>query len=485
MHFFSQKYHTIWFFVLGLLVASVQVLLFYLEVPEASIFPLVLLAIWAAISYPVYFVIAISALVPLSIQLDDVGLGLGLALPTEPMMILFFALLLLRLVLNFSVDYAFLKHPIVVASILYLFWYFVTTLTSSMPVVSLKSFIAKCWFAGVFFFFLSQQLVNKKVINILLVATIAGATIMVLYTVLRHASEGFVRTHSYTIMRPFFSDHGIYAAFIAMYVPVLFVFVFYGKSLNFNRFWRFVFLGLLGLFVLGIVFSYTRATWLSIVAMIGFGVLVRYKVTFKQLLAFLILAITILSWQSERILYELSRNKQDSADRLENHIKSVGNISTDPSNMERINRWKCAVAMAKERPIFGFGPYTYTFQYAPFQRPEDLTIISTHAGTLGNAHSEYFMALSEMGFVGLGLLFALFMSSIYVGLKLFRESEILWVRNLSIGLILGLVTYYSHAFLNNYSEYDKIGVPLWSFLAILTALDLYHSEIKQTNKPIA
>jgi hypothetical protein len=42
--------------------------------------------------------------------------------------------------------------------------------------------------------------------------------------------------------------------------------------------------------------------------------------------------------------------------------------------------------------------------------------------------------------------------------------------------ILGLITYYVHAFLNNYSQYDKIAVPLWAFTAVITALDLYHRE---------
>jgi hypothetical protein len=37
--------------------------------------------------------------------------------------------------------------------------------------------------------------------------------------------------------------------------------------------------------------------------------------------------------------------------------------------------------------------------------------------------------------------------------------------------LLGLVTYYTHAFLNNYSQYDKIAVPFWAFTAVIVALD--------------
>jgi putative inorganic carbon (HCO3(-)) transporter len=48
------------------------------------------------------------------------------------------------------------------------------------------------------------------------------------------------------------------------------------------------------------------------------------------------------------------------------------------------------------------------------------------------------------------------------------------VRYTLLMAMLGLITYYVHAFLNNYSQYDKIAVPLWAFTAVVTALDLYH-----------
>ena len=63
--------------------------------------------------------------------------------------------------------------------------------------------------------------------------------------------------------------------------------------------------------------------------------------------------------------------------------------------------------MWKERPVFGWGPGTYMFQYAPFQAAEDRTIISTNFGVQGNAHSEYFGPLSEQGVLGMLLMLAL------------------------------------------------------------------------------
>ena len=36
------------------------------------------------------------------------------------------------------------------------------------------------------------------------------------------------------------------------------------------------------------------------------------------------------------------------------------NVSTDASNLERINRWNCAIRMYAERPFLGHGPGTCT-----------------------------------------------------------------------------------------------------------------------------
>ncbi len=41
---------------------------------------------------------------------------------------------------------------------------------------------------------------------------------------------------------------------------------------------------------------------------------------------------------------------------------------------------------------------------------------------------------------------------------------------------LGLITYISHGFLNNFLDTDKLSVPFWGFVAIIVALDVYHTQ---------
>ena len=47
--------------------------------------------------------------------------------------------------------------------------------------------------------------------------------------------------------------------------------------------------------------------------------------------------------------------------------------------------------------------------------------------------------------------------------------------------LLGLVTCHVHAFLNNYSQNDKIAVPLWTFTAVIVVLDLHRKEAPNQN----
>jgi hypothetical protein len=46
--------------------------------------------------------------------------------------------------------------------------------------------------------------------------------------------------------------------------------------------------------------------------------------------------------------------------------------------------------------------------------------------------------------------------------------------------MLGLFTYYVHAFLNNFTDFDKIAAPFWGYLAIITGLKLYHHQTEKS-----
>ena len=182
---------------------------------------------------------------------------------------------------------------------------------------------------------------------------------------------------------------------------ILVIYGFAGRHFGISLPFAPVVILLLAILLFGIVVSYTRATWLSLVAAAAVYLVLKLRIKFGWVLLALAGVLTYGIAQQDQIMYYLEANKQGSSDDIEGHVKSVSNVTTDPSNLERINRWKCAARMVSERPWFGFGPSTYVFQYSPFQKSDELTLISTFSGDLGDAHSEYFSAMSEAGYMGM------------------------------------------------------------------------------------
>ena len=173
------------------------------------------------------------------------------------------------------------------------------------------------------------------------------------------------------------------------------------------------------------------------------------------------------------------KNKQGTSQNFMEHVQSMSNISTDASNLERLNRWASAIRMFKDRPVFGFGPGTYQFEYAPYQSSEEKTLISTNAGDRGNAHSEYIGPLSEEGLLGTILVICVFIYSIVVAMRVYRRSDDKDVKMLTLATMLGLLTYYFHGLMNNFLDSDKASVPVWGYIAILVAFDLYYLPARE------
>jgi O-antigen ligase len=225
------------------------------------------------------------------------------------------------------------------------------------------------------------------------------------------------------------------------------------------------------LLLTGLVFSYSRAAWVSVAGGIGVLLIILFKVPGRTvLLGFALLAVAVLLFGKMAIM-KMEGNKVDSSDNLGQHFESISNISTDASNMERLNRWACAFRMFEEKPLLGFGPGTYMFQYAPFQKASERTIISTNAADGGNAHSEYFGPLSEQGILGGLLMLALVVVSITIGVRAYHKQTDAELKMVALVVLIGLITYYLHVTMNNFLDTDKASAGVWGFMAILVALD--------------
>lgn len=416
---------------------------------------------------------------PLSLNLEDLALGgIGFYFPTEPLLFGVLGILILKMLSGKSIDPVIFKHPISIFIYVLLGWTLFTSLTSEMPLVSFKFLLAKMWFIGPMYFLMIQLFKKKENMDKFIILYLISLMIVIIYTVIQHSAFGFDKESGHVVMKPFFKDHTSYGAVIAMFLPLIVGKLFTGNS---KLHLRIFMISAFVVIVVGLIFSYTRAAWVSVIAGAGIFFVMWLRIRLNAVLGTLVLLIGFFFAFQDQILINLERNDQDSSDNLTEHAESISNVSTDASNLERLNRWNCALEMWKERPVFGWGPGVYQFVYAPFQRSSDLTIISTNNADQGNAHSEYLGPLAEQGLPGMLIMIVLVYMVTAMSFRLYFTQTNKDIRVLLSSVYVGLMTYFIHGLVNNYLDTDKASVPFWGFLAILVAIDLFHTKKSSTN----
>ena len=425
---------------------------------------------------PLYLLLFLS----LPFSLDIAVAGALVSVPAEPLMLLI-ALLTGISAWKYSFPWrTFIRHPIAIVSLVYLLWMALMIPFSTMPVVSVKYFfitLLHWWvcFAVVLWmaFFTktgsSGQTDGDKddpmdirgstgLLNVYLLPFL----VIVLYAWWVHGHYDFRSDTSSLAARPFYFDHTAYSVCMAMLFWVPWWRSRRGsdyESIETSRWqlllrrlnaWRSspaLILLVRGMLLTGVFLSFSRATWIAMVAASGTWFFRRLweksRLITALLAAFMVLSITLVI-----VFYP---------------YPAPGG---DASSLERYNRYSCAWRMFLDRPLTGFGAGTFPEQYLVYQRPEEMTRISvTRAGLHipgrgGSTHSEYLQALAELGLVGAFCWIAL------AGLVLL---SVFWypLRSPATMMALGLLTYMIHACFNNFLHTDKIGVLVWVFLASL------------------
>ena len=411
------------------------------------------------------FVVAVT---PLSISLKDSTFNLGVSLPTEPILAGITFFLLLRFLQNGKLPWSLLKHPVSIALLMQLSWMGFSILTSEMPMVSFKSWISNIWFIVPLFFAMFIVFESKTARSRFFLLYAISLAISCLYTLYVHSQYGFSKQTSTWVMFPFYKEHTAYGMALAFIFP----FAIYRVLKNQKLINYVLSAGLMTLFIIATVFSYSRASWLSIVAALGVYLLIRFKVNLKYFFFGSFIVLSSLYVSQEHWMRVFTKNDTVSSDNFSEHIKSISNISTDASNLERINRWMSAIRMFEERPLTGWGPGTYQFQYAPFQHSSEMTVISTNSGNRGNAHSEYIGLMAEQGLPGLILMLVFLIALFSTGFRVVNTLKVGSDRSIAICALLGLVSYFCHGVLNNFLDMDKAAVLVWGSASLLVFLDL-------------
>ncbi len=475
----TEKLKYVW--VYGISAAFIAVNCYYLTKDQYwSLFlPVVVLL---AILYIVRLdrvILLITFLTPLAVNIRNFEFGFAISIPSEPLMFCVLVLFLLKLIYDGRYDSKILMHPVSIAIMIQFLWMFITSITSEIPLVSFKYLLSRLWFVVPFYFVAILLFKDKKNIKLFQWLYVIPLIFVIAYTTYHHALKGFDEEAGHWVMDPFYNDHTAYGSIMAMFIPVFFGYTF---NKEYKPLIRLISFGVFIILSIALYLSFSRAAWISLAGGVVFYLIILFKIRFRWV--FLVTGVVLILFFifQDRILDRLEENKQDSSANFIEHVQSIYNISSDASNLERINRWQSALRMFNERPFFGWGPGTYQFVYAPFQRSKEKTIISTNAGDMGNAHSEYIGPLSEMGVIGLLIVLFLVASIVYTGLRVYKNSEKREIKLISLITMVGLVTYFVHGLLNNFLDTDKASVPFWGFVAILVSLDLYYLNNKKNRE---
>jgi len=463
----------------GILISFVALnsIMLALEIFYVPLIPIILLFLSLALVAADKYLLVIVFFVPVSVPLSRLveGLSVDMYLPTEPLLAGLLLLYMLKYLMGDRIDLKVLRHPVTLAIYFHLAWMFISSLTSTDLLVSFKMLVSRLWFIVGFYLLATQLFRQEKRMHSYVWLFVIGFTGVIIYAIINHIPYGLDnQVMAHRVASPFYKDHTSYGATLGFLLPVLVGLFLLIKREAINT--RFLMVLLILLYSFATVISYTRATWVSILASIGFWAIFKLKIRFEIVLVGAAILVGLFFSLRTQLMLQLEQNRVESSSEFSEHVQSISNITTDQSNLERLNRWSCAIRMWKDKPLFGFGPGTYQFEYGRYQRSYEKTRISTDFGTMGNAHSEYLGPLSESGFFGLLSILLVIGTTLYTGIRVYFTSKKRSIRIFSLAVLVGLVSYYLHGLLNNFLDTDKISVLFWGFTAMLVAMDIYHRE---------
>lgn len=441
------------------------------------ILPIVFIFLMVYLSFPLKFYLAYLILSPLSIPLSEFfqEISIDLWLPSELMIVALAPVALIMLSSKNHQNRWFSWHPILLAIYFFLGWIAITSATSSIPLVSIKYLILKALYFIVllylpFILIVKGTITFKRIITFYTIGLLA----VIVITLSKQWENGlFNKFVAHGSCNPFFTDHTSYAAVLALLIPVSIALLI--SSMSAKR--KIFFLALTIVLIVALVLSYTRAAWLSLMVAGVVWVVWLLKIRFRYLVLLAIIFLGSIFYFQDNILIWLNQHKTASSGDIRKHISSIANIRTDDSNVERLNRWTSALRMFEEKPLLGWGPGTYMFQYAPYQASYLKTRESSNLGLKGNAHSEYLGLLSEAGLPAalafILIIVILFYKGFKLALKLKPKSA---DRVILLGVLHGLITYVVHGFMNNFLDMDKVAALFWGYAALILAMEYLYSK---------
>ena len=393
--------------------------------------------------------------------------SLSTDLPDEPIMwlitVLFFAYFLFKPTEILSR----IKHPLIVLLLCALVWIMVTVLFSTDWIISLKFFLAKCWYLVAFVLAPLLFFANKRTISTAAILFLISMVSVTVISVYRHAFYGFRFADINDAVSPFFRNHVNYSAMLVCTVPVLFAIY------QLNRKYRLLIIAATIIVLTALFFSYARGAWLALII----GALSYWLIQKRKLLiafvAAIVLAISSVAWLSSNDRYLNYAHDYRTTifhKNFEEHLVATYRLK-DVSTAERFNRWIAGVRMIKDKWPTGYGPNTFYYNYKPYTIPAFKTWVSDNKEH-STVHNYFLLVLIEQGIPGFLFLLLIVGSMFYYAEKIYNRTEDKFYKAaaLACGAMTMMIVVVN--FLSDLIETDKVGSLFFLCLATLIAIDL-------------
>lgn len=380
---------------------------------------------------------------------------IGLQIPTEPLVITVAIFWFARSLLSggFFPSQSSKGKYLTATYIIYFLILAFSVLISTHKFLSLKAVGGAFLYSFTLIYIMGSALKTPKDLLKLLTVFSVITILAVLYSTLRHAGYGFSSIGSNFAPRPFFREHGTYGAYMAI-VLGLFLPQLISKVKDFPN--KLILHITVVASLIGVTLSFARAAWVSVVVLIAFLIIVKFRefLNFKTLalisLLTLILSVAIL--------------RLDIVSEIEEQAITIVEFDRDESTLERFNRWVAAYNMWLASPVYGHGFGTYMENYQDYR---DFAFTTAMSEWYKHAHNDYLQHLAEVGVIGLIGWLLFLITLFWTGLVKYKNMPENWKKNILLGALGGVLTYLIHAFFNGFLLLDKVAVPFWFSVGVI------------------
>ena len=419
-------------------------------------------------------------LIPLSTELYLPN-GFATDFPTEPLII---GLLLIGTAWTLQriprLDLTLIGHPISMLVLLHLAWILFSTLSAELWSVSLKFFLAKLWYIGVFYFLSLHLLRRKEDLRQFFWLVFSSLLLTVVLTLIRHSAYNFSFQDVYRVLHPYQRNHVNYAASISLFIPFVWLGIRRYAQKTYLRYFLWIALGIL---LVGVYLSYTRAAYIALLIATGSYFVIRlgwlkYLIPAAALVA--LLALGYLANANRFMDLAPNYDRTISHTDFDNLIEATYKLE-DISTMERVYRWVAGAYVAIDHPWTGVGPGNFVNFYRSYTLDAFRTYVSNNKEGSG-VHSYYLMTLVEQGLPGLLIFLLLAAGSLIWGERVYHQTRDPEYQAVVMAALLCLIIIDSFLIINDLIETDKVGPFFFMSLAILVVVDKSNRNITSSLK---